>query len=236
MDEDSGPELDGQDALSGFFCHGCEKVVFVHLDAAGEEYECVDCGSACVEAPDQDLEEFVEPSLQTSSPTASSLSSGGGVDDMIRTLLRRALTDADGPGGGNLGTGVNNLNLLLQQLRGTSDTQEGILGFVSDLLGVPSTQDRDEGNIDDVLHAILMNETSHASTPASSDAMARLKRTVCGPGVDRAVFGECGITQEEFEEGDTVVTLDCGHHYKEESIVQWLHQSNTCPFCRIIVT
>ena len=45
-------------------------------------------------------------------------------------------------------------------------------------------------------------------------------------------LGECGITQECFEVGETAVTLGCGHVYKEESIVHWLGLSNTCPYCR----
>ena len=236
MDEELGPEVNGQDVYSGYFCHSCEKEVCVHLDAAGEEFECAECGSECVEAPDQDLEGFIEPSVPMLSPimSSSSSSSSGGTDDLVRSLLRRALTDNDGQVRGHLDTGIN--NLLLRQLHGAPSTQGDIAGFISDLLGVPSTRGQDEGNIDDVLHAILMNETSYASTPASSDAITRLKRTVCDPGVDLVEFGECGITQEEFEEGDTVVTLDCGHHYKEASIMQWLRQSNTCPFCRLVVS
>jgi hypothetical protein len=87
-----------------------------------------------------------------------------------------------------------------------------------------------------MLHEILMNETSYGSTSCPVEVVAALQRTTCGGDDEaRAALGECGITQEVFEEGEIVVTLPCGHHYKEASITQWLQQSNTCPFCRLVI-
>lgn len=83
----------------GFYCHVCAKEVDVHMDEHGEEYECCDCGGACVEAPDQSLDDFIEVAPNSSA-------SGAGSDDLVRRLVRRVLgeaggTDDDGDGDGD---------------------------------------------------------------------------------------------------------------------------------------
>ncbi|XP_054818560.1 probable E3 ubiquitin-protein ligase RHG1A isoform X1 [Prosopis cineraria] len=42
----------------------------------------------------------------------------------------------------------------------------------------------------------------------------------------------CCICQEEFDNGDDVGTLDCGHDYHTNCIKQWLMQKNLCPICK----
>merc|ERR1711991_64668 len=42
----------------------------------------------------------------------------------------------------------------------------------------------------------------------------------------------CGITLDPLEEGEVAVVLKCKHVYKEESILEWFKQHNTCPVCR----
>ncbi|KAF8025219.1 hypothetical protein BT93_F2150 [Corymbia citriodora subsp. variegata] len=43
---------------------------------------------------------------------------------------------------------------------------------------------------------------------------------------------KCTICQEEFEEGDELGKLNCGHGYHMECIKQWLGQKNSCPVCK----
>ncbi|KAI3443323.1 uncharacterized protein J3R85_000256 [Psidium guajava] len=43
---------------------------------------------------------------------------------------------------------------------------------------------------------------------------------------------KCSICQEEFEEGNELGKLNCGHGYHMECIKQWLGQKNTCPVCK----
>jgi len=38
--------------------------------------------------------------------------------------------------------------------------------------------------------------------------------------------------QEEFEAGDELGKLNCGHGYHMECIKQWLGQKNSCPVCK----
>lgn len=42
----------------------------------------------------------------------------------------------------------------------------------------------------------------------------------------------CSICQVEYEEDDSIGTLDCGHAYHGECIKQWLLIKNLCPICK----
>ncbi|CAN8232331.1 unnamed protein product [Cochlearia groenlandica] len=42
----------------------------------------------------------------------------------------------------------------------------------------------------------------------------------------------CTICLEGFNDGERVVTLPCGHEFKEECIVNWFQINHVCPLCR----
>ena len=43
----------------------------------------------------------------------------------------------------------------------------------------------------------------------------------------------CPITQDDFEEGETIVQLPCKHCFNKEAIFKWLeNENNCCPVCR----
>lgn len=45
--------------------------------------------------------------------------------------------------------------------------------------------------------------------------------------------GMCPITQSEFDEGDDVLALPCGHAFLKDAIQTWLEtESAECPVCR----
>lgn len=44
---------------------------------------------------------------------------------------------------------------------------------------------------------------------------------------------KCSICQEEYEPGDEVGKLECGHSYHLCCITQWLLQKNACPVCKV---
>mmetsp|Transcript_15966 Transcript_15966/g.24063 ORF Transcript_15966/g.24063 Transcript_15966/m.24063 type:complete len:208 (+) Transcript_15966:208-831(+) len=87
-------------------------------------------------------------------------------------------------------------------------------------------------SLDNLLHHLLMNEQSHASgQPASESAISNLERRT----ENIAELGECCISQDRFSEDDVAVIMPCGHAYKEQLIVRWLQQHNSCPVCRVSI-
>jgi hypothetical protein len=126
----------------------------------------------------------------------------------------------------------------------------GIFGLLSSLTAMRQGPSLSESSqFEQFLHHILMHESSHAGAPpASEELIASLSRTtatatspfspslspLAGAG-SGAGLGECSISQEPFEEGEVVVTLLCGHAFKEQPIVHWLKMHNTCPVCRLEV-
>lgn len=89
---------------------------------------------------------------------------------------------------------------------------------------------------EEFLHHILMNENSHAGAPpATEDTLSNLDRLLVDESVNISSLGECCISQENFQVGDIVVTLPCGHRFKEDPITHWLKMHNTCPVCRISI-
>lgn len=120
----------------------------------------------------------------------------------------------------------------------------GVLGLLNAIAGArPYTYFYDDPNalsnadFERLLHHVLMNESSHAGVPpASEDTISRLHRVALSSETIESEKGECSISQEAFVEGDVVVTLPCGHRYKEEPIVHWLRMHSTCPVCRVNLT
>lgn len=45
-------------------------------------------------------------------------------------------------------------------------------------------------------------------------------------------YDSCPISTDEFQEGETISILPCGHYFSPEAIQYWLKESNKCPMCR----
>ncbi|XP_076956307.1 E3 ubiquitin-protein ligase MBR2-like [Bidens hawaiensis] len=43
----------------------------------------------------------------------------------------------------------------------------------------------------------------------------------------------CCISQEEYDTGNNIGSLDCGHDFHTDCIKQWLAQKNICPICKM---
>mmetsp|Transcript_5552 Transcript_5552/g.4992 ORF Transcript_5552/g.4992 Transcript_5552/m.4992 type:complete len:330 (-) Transcript_5552:45-1034(-) len=91
----------------------------------------------------------------------------------------------------------------------------------------------ENAELEQILHHILMHEQSRAGAPPASEELIR--------NLNREKYNaynkqeECLISFEPFEQDDVIVTLECGHRYKEEQIIQWLKMHATCPVCRISI-
>ena len=85
----------------------------------------------------------------------------------------------------------------------------------------------------DILHHILVNETSTpGAPPASEEDIEAIMHVEVTPENREELGGMCHISQEQFEVGDRVCQLKCKHAFAEDSIKQWLRMHNTCPVCR----
>jgi len=77
----------------------------------------------------------------------------------------------------------------------------------------------------------LMRQHQPREHPVSENILKKLPEVVISKEqVDANV--ECSVCKEEFEHGEIVLGIPCGHLYHEECISPWLKQQNTCPNCR----
>lgn len=136
-----------------------------------------------------------------------------------------------------VGIVVRNAPISLDE--SSNSISRGILGFLGSLrnarLNTAHNADTlNNAQFEQFLHHILMNENSHqGAPPASQEMLENLVRHTVKSEDDIKLFGECCISQESFEPGEIVVSLPCGHNYKEDPIIQWLKLHSTCPVCRI---
>lgn len=156
----------------------------------------------------------------------------------ILTQPSQTTTAHDGIGSNNSGSGniSNNINTTTPGGRhpiGIVIRQRNIANddILSALFGRSMIQQRGGNSFEDLLHHIMMNESSYAHHGASEEAIARLeKRTE-----NLQELGECSISQEPFTENDVAIVLPCHHAFKENEILQWLRVNKTCPVCRISI-
>lgn len=144
----------------------------------------------------------------------SFLPMGGMARPPVVTIVRQ--TPGDMPAGGIFGLLQSVANI---RQGGSFHAEDGAL---------------DNQQFEQFLHHILMNENSHSGAPpASSQMISNLPRLTVTAETDLSTLGECCISQEPFEVGDVVISLPCGHNYKEDPITHWLKMHCTCPVCRI---
>jgi hypothetical protein len=178
------------------------------LVAETQEYQCQTCDGNFVEALGQDVEAFLEP--EEEEPPAVAAGSGGG-------------------GGMGRGEDVRNAHhSLLQRISGTAGRPLGLLLYSGML---PELQSGNNG-LDDLIHHLMMTETSHRSFGAMQAAIDSLERVHITEDTDIQALGPCGISMEDLEIGNVAVRLPCGHIYTEDLIIKWLKSHHTCPTCR----
>jgi hypothetical protein len=192
----------------------------------------------------EDSSTFMEsPSHDPSPPSASSSqdTAGGVLSSILAQILgaNSSTTETGRP-----------VNIIIRQatLNGSENEgglSQGILGLIGSLTNIRGRSSASSGAgtfgnamsneaFEAFLHHVLMNESSHAGLPPASEALiTNLPRIQITADNYSEHVGECSISQEQFEIGDEIVALPCGHRYKEEAIIQWLKMHNSCPVCRI---
>lgn len=74
-----------------------------------------------------------------------------------------------------------------------------------------------------------------ANRPPSAAALAALPRGLWHPATHAQHNPECGTCLCDFEIGEGLCTLPCGHFFHESCIRPWLEENNTCPTCRTML-
>eukprot|EP01041_Mallomonas_annulata_P003442 gene3442-6838_t len=166
------------------------------------------------------------------------------VQSTLLTVLQQAALESGRPVGivVRQSTTARELALLTSVLgmsRGAAATELSSDGIpdIASIFGSPGGMGwagAPEGrSLEDLLHHLMMNESSHAGAPPASEAaIGSMERQVVSYQIEQRRLGVCCISQEPFEEGEVALIMPCGHSYKEAPIVQWLKRHNTCPVCR----
>ncbi|CAA6672538.1 unnamed protein product [Spirodela intermedia] len=62
------------------------------------------------------------------------------------------------------------------------------------------------------------------------------RRTVGGAADQPSSFSDCSmylcVWQEDYDEGEDIGMLSCGHAFHVACVGRWLTQRNVCPICR----
>lgn len=239
------------------FCHTCNSTLLAILSSETEELECTVCHGSFVETPEQGVEDFIQTgssanhSATTETPARVAaaqqpsvvplLNPDGGrpmgfvVRQTVPTDTLAGLLNSGGAGvngGASAGAGVFHLNIsnMLGQFAANA-----LLGAD----GLHMQREQQAGAMTDVqleafLHNMLLNESSHAgAAPASDEKITALPLSLINSEEQLVGLEDCSITQEPFEVGDEVVSLQCGHKFKKDPIFQWLKMHNACPVCRV---
>jgi E3 ubiquitin-protein ligase BIG BROTHER-like protein len=80
----------------------------------------------------------------------------------------------------------------------------------------------------------LGEAAGHVSRGASAAAVASLPRSEYSAASHAAAGGaeQCAVCRAEYEVGDGVATLPCGHFYHVSCLAPWLQVNKACPCCK----
>lgn len=99
-----------------------------------------------------------------------------------------------------------------------------------------ATEDEEEDSSDDSVWEQMGDDEDDEGPDFQPAPAAAIAALTCKPYVKSAKGrGDCAICQNDFNNGDAVVELPCGHVYcgsGSNCIVTWLKTSNSCPQCR----
>ena len=83
-------------------------------------------------------------------------------------------------------------------------------------------------------YLILHDQNKYGSPPASKEVVSKLKEEEVNDDTIKAfgIENTCSVCKEEFEKGNTCISLPCKHYFHKDCIMPWLNQHNSCPICR----
>lgn len=139
---------------------------------------------------------------------------------------------ASGRGGGGAlgGVGALQLALLLSQQQTLSEAAQAAGPDAG--AGLAAEQARLAARLQSLAAAAADADPSLAGVPPASDAaIAGLAGASAAPR-GAAGMGACAVCTEEYEPGEPVKRMPCGHEYHAECVVPWLRSHASCPECR----
>ena len=145
---------------------------------------------------------------------------GGGGDGGLTTaaLLRAGVLGGAGAGGGVGVTAgdyaVGNLATIIDQLMANDNSAP---------VALPASR----ASVDALPRVTIGDDDA-----AGDEGAARAASSAAGARADDAEPHECAISGDPFVKGDRAARLPCGHLFKEDGLLQWLSEHNTCPVCR----
>ena len=239
-----------------------------------DELQCLTCHSTFVEKTGQGIESFLDDSISIVSATENreqdrinnSRSGDTPAPSLANTANLETLHVAR-----NESVRGSNVQSASRRLSGSEQIFDTLLRFLvpsggveSNVLNIPdivpiTILNSEDGNpfvrsgsltnFNDILHHILMHETSHKNVPTTPEAIAHFTQSYrihnqeeliqhCSK--EETVNGEsviqiesCPITQEPFRVEDTVRVISCCRSvFQEDSLLSWLNIHSTCPVCR----
>lgn len=115
-----------------------------------------------------------------------------------------------------------------------------------DVVPLRQESNLDESQIEEAIRASLDEyERSIRFRPVSKLGVSSLSRRIhkrkrktsfnadsCRTKKTRITADRCTVCLEEFKTGRKIVTLDCGHEFDDECIVEWFKVNHVCPLCR----
>lgn len=87
--------------------------------------------------------------------------------------------------------------------------------------------------ISDEIDSLYEITTDVQIRPASKVVVESLSRRVYKRTTSTSSSDMCTICLSEFETGERVLTLPCGHEFHDSCILEWFSNNHVCPLCRL---
>jgi hypothetical protein len=129
---------------------------------------------------------------------------------------------------------MSDINLLFNHtLPGSSDNlNNDYTNFISQLFTIPVPSRRRRRSINSILQSSLMDPCQDMyKNVLSEEGEKDIKTVVFKSG--EFPNDTCSMTLNNFNDGDEVSQLPCGHIFEPDAIIKWLKKENaSCPVCR----
>lgn len=123
------------------------------------------------------------------------------------------------------------LNYLISAIDNEFNDNLSVLPLANNFMNGSNPVLSNQANINQLLSRTLLQEKDAYKKVLSEKGEEQLKEVIYQK--ENFDTDQCVISMEDFNDGDTVIQLPCGHIFHPESIKTWLkEESSKCPVCR----